>query len=701
MATFAWKELHSLVVVCLLAGCGQGLTHSLSVDNGDSGVTQSDGPVYTTVDPPSLGDYAQPCSVIGNSQRMLSSFSPTADVVALASGPGHIAMHATSDGHLVGGFDAHLGPVTAMAFSPKEALLATGGLNGALKLWRDGVLVAQGRPFSRSIESLVWSHDGLSLAAATSEGPIALFDVQGNAMNLRWSDDRVYRGVFFTPNDEMIIASYLSDPTPGFTSGSRLFRVSDGAELESGIYFLGQEQSPDGSLIAYATNTALGPVGTVAFGRLTVVGETLSVNVLWERGFQTSAPSLVFSADSKEVVMWGYGDTKPAKLYDVEDGNLVATLAWADDTIQGLTFSPDGRFALVLDSEARGGAARLVDLASGTSISVATQPPRSQSLGALAKVSADSTVMASQLYLSANANDTAVGIWDLTKLQMTGQIAWPNATEWPNLSAKGDLLYGGLYTVQPGTNTSYSYDGLKIQSVTDPSNSTTLPASAFSGGTSVTLASDGRTLAAAVGLQSGWAIYLYDRIGGTYTSNFSIGDRYPASLRFSPDGTRLLVSSDSWGSSATIKGISMWRVRDGQLLWQGSSRTESIQSAAFSQDGSLLVLVGGGPHYDSSNALDDSPGVDIYDAGNGTWLRTLDTAYGSRASVRFSPDGQLLMVPTSLVGIEIWRTADWQRYNTFGYSGGSDAIFLPQGKGVLEISTGVVWCTAFPPRTNL
>jgi hypothetical protein len=45
--------------------------------------------------------------------------------------------------------------------------------------------------------------------------------------------------------------------------------------------------------------------------------------------------------------------------------------------------------------------------------------------------------------------------------------------------------------------------------------------------------------AAAVGLESGWAIYLYDRFLGTYTGNFPIGDRYPAILCLSADGPRI------------------------------------------------------------------------------------------------------------------------------------------------------------------
>lgn len=191
-----------------------------------------------------------------------------------------------------------------------------------------------------------------------------------------------------------------------------------------------------------------------------------------------------------------------------------------------------------------------------------------------------------------------------------------------------------------------------------------------------------------------WVIQLYDLLLGASAGELSIGDRVPASLHFSPDGTRLLVSRrDGWyaGASAPSKGVSVWRMGDGRLLWEGAGRTSRIQDAAFSPDGSTLVLVGNGLVDGLAGTL-DSPGVEVYDARDGTWLRTLDTIYTSRGSVRFSTDGWYLMVPTYRGGIEIWRTADWQRYETFGYPWTEDAVFLPNNRGVLEISTGVIWC---------
>ena len=41
----------------------------------------------------------RPCDVLGNSQPAYASFSPTGDTVAVSvGGPGHVELHATSDG---------------------------------------------------------------------------------------------------------------------------------------------------------------------------------------------------------------------------------------------------------------------------------------------------------------------------------------------------------------------------------------------------------------------------------------------------------------------------------------------------------------------------------------------------------------------------------------------------------------------------
>jgi len=309
--------------------------------------------------------------------------------------------------------------------------------------------------------------------------------------------------------------------------------------------------------------------------------------------------------------------------------------------------------------------------------------------------------MASQVLLSSNPDDTAVAIWDLAKLQLVRQISWPNADisgsadpygGWPSLSAKGDLLYGAQFHSEPvGGYT----PGMRIDSLVAPTGSTILPDPYMT--CCMTLAGDAHSLAGAYAYsvnnttgQSEWWVWLYDLILGAYTGGFSIGDRPVSQIRFSPDGTQLVaLRQNSWNiaEGRPAKGLSVWQVPDGHLLWEASAHTLCTQALAFSPDGATLVIVG-----DGSDGTDDCAGVEVHDARLGTWLRTLDPSYAGRESVRFSPDGKYLAAPALLDGISIWRTADWQRYNTLGIASGMDAVFLPQNNGLLEVATGVVWC---------
>jgi WD40 repeat protein len=310
--------------------------------------------------------------------------------------------------------------------------------------------------------------------------------------------------------------------------------------------------------------------------------------------------------------------------------------------------------------------------------------------------------MASQVFPGTQLGDTAVAIWDLAKRQIVRQISWPNAdflgsigahVDWPDLSAKGELLYGAQYQSAPGTNSSYTQE-LRIESLVDPTKSTAPPDPYRS--CCLALTSDGRTLAGAYAYsvdangQGDWWVWYYNLALGAFTGGFDIGDRPVSKISFSPDGTQLVVlRQNSWPTAVgrPTKGLSVWQVPDGQLLWEASAHTLCAQDLAFSPDGATLVVVGGG-----DDAATDCAGVESYDARHGTRLGILDQSPTGRSTVRFSPDGRYVMAPASGDGISIWRTADWQRYNTFGVVNGTDAVFLPQNQGVLEIATGVVWC---------
>jgi WD40 repeat protein len=657
----------------LLGGCGNGLTTTLEVATGDAGIDSD------ADNPPTLGSYGRPCDVISNSQRYHASFSPTGDMVALtAGGPGHIELHATSDGHLVTGFDAHFGQVTALAFSPKDSVLATAGIDGAMKLWRDGVEVAQQQIFTSAVATLMWSHDGKSLALVSAGGPLALLHVDGNALAEGWSLDGQFGAErpFFSPDDTVLIAN---DGTANIFQ--RLLRVADGAPaagpmLANSAYVVAQ--SPDGSLIAYIDNF----VQHVAIERLSWQGEASTDTLLWQRGFPNRKGAVEFTADSKYVAIWSIDENAQVSLYDVENGNVVGTLPWTGNATDSLSFSSDGRWALVLDYEFSGGAVRLVDLGSGNSISIARQPGTLDAIRSPVSVSADSTVMASPTWFSSAANDSGLTIWNLGTRQRVAQIPWiynyPTAV--PGLSARGDLVCGLEDIYSPGNDSSYTI-GLRFDSVVDPTLIAKAPANPSS--YAVALANDSRTLAVAYWTSpSEWRLSLLDRLTSVTKADFPIGARPTANLFFSPDGTQIAVlHTQMFGSSG--KDFSVWRVSDGQMLFEASYHTAAPRGLAFSPDGAKLVLIGDGGT--------DFAGIEVYDARRWTWLRTLGRSYNPRASVRFSPDGQYLVVPHA-DGIRVWRTLDWQRYESFAGTDFGDAVFLPQDQGLLDVATGIIWC---------
>jgi WD40 repeat protein len=102
------------------------------------------------------------------------AWSPDGTQLAAASSAGAIGLHATADGarrHVLPGHDDG---TNALAFQPGTALLASGGQDGAVKLWdaAAGQHVATGKLGSAWVEHLAWS--GARLIAAAGKNLAAL-----------------------------------------------------------------------------------------------------------------------------------------------------------------------------------------------------------------------------------------------------------------------------------------------------------------------------------------------------------------------------------------------------------------------------------------------------------------------------------------------------------------------------------------------
>jgi WD40 repeat protein len=165
-----------------------------------------------------------------------------------------IRLWQVADGAAIGTFDAHNSSIYGLAFSPDGQLLASGGHDDSVKLWRvsDGAL-----RFSFThprVFDVAFTPDGALLAATGNEPFIPLWRVRDGAPLRRLpapaaSNIPLVTGLAFSPDSRRIAASYdVTAPKARVweTSSGRVLHTLAGHTLPvTGVAF-----APDGQMLA-------------------------------------------------------------------------------------------------------------------------------------------------------------------------------------------------------------------------------------------------------------------------------------------------------------------------------------------------------------------------------------------------------------------------------------------------------------------
>jgi WD40 repeat protein len=223
-----------------------------------------------------------------------------------------------------------------IAFSPDGLLLASGGVDKNIKLWRvsNRTEVHTISGHNERVNSVSFSPDGLLLASGSSDNTIRIWHVpDATCVKIITGHSASVNSVAFSPvassQDGYLLASGSSDKTV------RLWRVFDGAEVATLTEHTGRVNSvafsPDGKLLATGSSDNTIKLWYVADGseRATLRGHTERVN------------SVVFSPDG-ELLASGSSD-KTVRLWRVFDGAEVATLTKHTGRVNSVAFSPDGK----------------------------------------------------------------------------------------------------------------------------------------------------------------------------------------------------------------------------------------------------------------------------------------------------------------------------------------------------------------------
>ena len=223
----------------------------------------------------------------------------------------------------------HRGYLMATALSPDNKQLATGGLDGIVRVWNaeTGELQKALVGHDSYIYDLAWSPDGRTLASAGShDATTRLWDVR-TGLHLRslkhpsW----VYK-IGWSPDGRMLVAS-------GGESGIAIFwEVTLGVErgkVEHGRRVLSNVWSPDGESVAFTCS-----------GQATQVFDTTEFKVrksLGETQLTDTNYSVAWSPDSKLLAVASNVGTK---IWDADAGELKQSLEGPTTTA---AWSPDGK----------------------------------------------------------------------------------------------------------------------------------------------------------------------------------------------------------------------------------------------------------------------------------------------------------------------------------------------------------------------
>jgi WD40 repeat protein len=555
-------------------------------------------------------------------------FSPDGQFLATGDMDGEVRLWRVADGKNLLRCKEHTSWVWSIAFSPDGQTLASGSDDKTVKLWDVSTgqcyLTLQGH--TKPVWSVAFSPDGHIIASASEDQTVKLWDIKtGECVQTLEGHTHWVRSVAFSP-DGTILASGSDDHTV------KLWDLKSGKSCQTLQGHTAQVWSvacsPDAQMLASSSSDRTVKLWNIQTGECI---ETLQGHTNWVRAVAFSPNCHILASGSEDHTV---------KLWDVRTGQCCQTLKGHANWVRSVAFSPDGQ---ALASGSGDHTVKLWHVRSGRCDK--TLQGYTNRVWSVAFSPNGRT-------LASGNDDHTVKLWELSSDKCRQTLrGHTNAVCCVAFSPDGQILASGS-----SDQTIKLWDISTMQCrQTLQGHSSRVWAIAFS--------PDGQTMASASDDQT---IKVWDVNTGVCRQTLQGHSNWICSVAFRPiseapsQEINPILASGSYD-----KTLKLWNLATGECCQTLQGHTNWVWSIAFNPDGETLAS-GSGDHT-----------VKLWSIRTGECYQTLQGHTSRIWSVAFSPDGKTLASGSSDQTVKLWDLATGECYQT------------------LQGHTNLVWSVAF------